>query len=612
MSYTTKEDIKNRMMKKAASLWNIPANEIADSFDPIISLLLSACASELEKLSGDISDSHIRVTERLIQLMTPLSTFDVKPAHTIAYCESLEPKTIITAEHQLYYKKKTTSQRLAQGYKDIFFTPTQNTKLLDARVKHIVTGNKLFTFSDKKSKDLAQMLGNEFDLEAGTLYIGLESEHKNLDLNDVSFYFEYMGVANKDLFYHHLSNATWYLGDQKINTIDGYYNSEELDRITLENILDGNTSKASTLCGEINKYYQKHFVTLKLPNKVEDFPDYPELQNFKNPKNDAFLGSDLLWLKVEFSSIISSKALEQLYCSINAFPVLNRKWNNISYKMKDFIDIIPILSEDPFFDVKSIENANGKTYKLEAENVDEVYKGTYFLRSANVGKLDSRKAKEYIVHLLELLRDESAAFKFFNHEFLQNNLNTLNQTIALIEKKANEVVDSSLHTNYVYLNPFTSSENINVTYWTTNGEEANHIKARKSLEIYKGPNLKTKSSYFLRPVFGGSNSLTMEQRIEAYRRVTLTKNRIVTEEDLKAVCYELYGKNIKHIEVKKGFMTDLSITKGILQCIEIILIPSENGNLKPYEWDYLNENLLSILKKQAVNIFPYKIVIKEL
>ncbi|GAL82634.1 hypothetical protein JCM19274_218 [Algibacter lectus] len=74
----------------------------------------------------------------------------------------------------------------------------------------------------------------------------------------------------------------------------------------------------------------------------------------------------------------------------------------------------------------------------------------------------------------------------------------------------------------------------------------------------------------------------------------------------------MYGKNIKHIEVKKGFMTDLSITKGILQCIEIILTPSENQTLKPYEWDYLNENLLSILKKQAVNIFPYKIVIKEL
>ncbi|GAL64978.1 hypothetical protein JCM19300_2207 [Algibacter lectus] len=110
-------------MKKAASLWNIPANEIADSFDPIISLLLSACASELEKLSGDISDSHIRVTERLIQLMTPLSTFDVKPAHTIAYCESLEPKTIITPEHQLYYKKKRLHRDWLKGIKISFLHP---------------------------------------------------------------------------------------------------------------------------------------------------------------------------------------------------------------------------------------------------------------------------------------------------------------------------------------------------------------------------------------------------------------------------------------------------------------------------------------------------------
>ena len=611
MSYNnTKDDIKNRMMKKAASLWNIPVNEIADSFDPLISLLLSACASELEKLSGDISDSHIRITERLIQLMTPLSTFDVKPAHTIAYCESVEPKTTITPEHQLYYKKKDTSHRLSQGYKDVFFEPTQKTKLLDARVKHMITGSKLFTFSGRKSKELTQILNKDFDLDSGDLYLGIESEHESLDLNDISFYFEHMGVANKDLFYHHLHNASWYLGDKKIETVSGYYNSEALDRIALENILNGVASKASTLCAEINQYYQKHFVTLKTPSKVSEFPVYPELKKLRDPNHESFLGQNILWIKVKFSSIIGSKSLEQLFCSINAFPVLNRKWNSLTYQMKNFIDIIPILSEEPFFDIKSIENSSGKTYKHEAANDNEDYKGSYSLRSANVGKLDSRKAKEYIVHLLELLKDESAAFTFFNHEFLQNNLSTLNQTIALIEKKVDEVVNTSLYTNYVYLNPFAKSENVNVTYWTTNGEDANHIKAGKKLEIYKGPNLKTKSCFLLRPVFGGSNSLTMEQRLQAYRRVTLTKNRIVTEEDLKALCYELYADNIENIEVKKGFTTDLSINKGVLQCIEIILTKSKNVTLQPYEWDYLNENLLSVLKKQSVNIFPYKIITK--
>ncbi|MBU2949239.1 type VI secretion system baseplate subunit TssF [Tamlana agarivorans] len=600
------------MMKKAASLWNIPNNEVSDSFDPLISLLLSACASEIEKLSGDINDSQNRITERLIQLMTPSSTFDVKPAHAIAYCESVEPKSIITPEHQLFYKKRKASSNIGEGHKDVFFTPTQETNLLDARLKYMVSGQKLFTFSGRKSKDLTRRLNTKSDPDQTTLFLGIESDHKQIDLKDISFYFEYLGVSNSELFYHHLRNATWYLGEQKIETVNGYHNGDVDNNAELDRIINGVVSKSDTLCADVNQYYQKHFVTLKLENSISNFPKYAELEKLKAEDQEAFLATNILWIKVQFSSIISSKSLEQLYCAINAFPVINRKRNRFTYQMRNFIDIIPILSEDPFFDVQTIENTSGQIYKNEGAQTADGYQGSYFLRSDNVGKLDSRKAQDYIVHLLELLKDESAAFTFFNHEFLQNNLTTLNQTIASIEKKVNEVVHDGVYTNYVYLNPYTGNENVKVTYWTINGEEANHIKSGKSLEIYKGSHLKPKSSYFIRPVFGGRNSLSMAQRLQAYRRITLTKNRIVTEEDLKALCYELYTENVKSIEIKKGVITDISVNKGVLQCIEIVLTPSENSALKAYEWDYLNENLLAVLKKQSVNIFPYKIKLKHL
>lgn len=611
MSDYTKEQIKNRMMKKAASLWDIPVNEIGDSFDPLISLLLSACASEIEKLSGDINDSHIRITERLIQLMTPLSIFDTKPAHSIINCESIEPVTTITPEHQLYYKKRTASGSVYKEYKDVFFSPIQKTKLLDARLKYMLTGNKLFTFSELKTKDLTEVLDKEFSIDNQTLFLGIESNHGSLDLNDISFYFEHLGIAGSELFYHHLCNASWYIGEESISTIQGYYNSDDVDKIDLDAIFNGVASKTNTICREVNAYYEKHFITLQLEKKIDKTPDYPELKKLKTSKHKAHISNDIVWIKIKFSSIIGSKSLEQLFCAINAFPVINRKWNHFNYHLKNFINIIPVLSEDPFLDVKSIENSNSKTYKLERTIMDDSQKGSYFVRSSNVGKLDSRKAKSYIIHLLELLKDESAAFTFFNHEFLQNNLNTLNQTIALIEKKIDEVADNSNYTNYIYLSPYSKNENISVTYWTTNGIDANHIKSGRSLEVYKGANLKPKSCFFLRPVFGGSDGLTMEQRLQAYRRVSLTNNRIVTEEDLKTLCYELYGNNITRVDVKKGFTTDISLNKGLLQCIEIIMSRSKNVTLQPYEWDYLKENLLSTLKKQSVNIFPYKVIVKD-
>ncbi|KAB1067299.1 hypothetical protein F6U93_12875 [Tamlana haliotis] len=596
------------MMKKAASLWNIPVSEVADSIDPLVSLLLSACASEFEKISGDVNDAQNRITERLIQLMTPQSACEVKPAHAMAYCEPVEPKTTITAEHQFYCKLKPSKQDIDGDSKTAFFTPTKKTNLIGARIKHMLAGNKLFSFSEGKSKDLTKIIANPVDSEATHLFLGIETNHSQLNLQDVSFYFEHLGLSNSELFYHHLQQASWYIGDKKINTVHGFSQQKSIDNKTLEQIIEGEFSVSDSLCADINNYYKKHFVTVKLEDSVSDFPKYSEFENLNIEDQELFLGSNILWIKVQFSSVISSKTLEQLYCAVNAFPILNRKQHQFTYQLKNFIDIIPVLSEAPFFDIQSIENSNGQPYKPDNINAASSAEGRYFLKNANVAKLDSRKAWRYIVHLLELLKDESAAFNFFNREFLQHNLNSLNQTMASIEKKLGEVYNHGIYSNYVYLNPYANNENVKVRYWTTDGEIVNHINSGQNLEVYKGGQLKSKSCYLLRPVFGGTNSLSMEQRLQAYRRQSLSKNRIVTEEDVKALCYELYTNNIQTIEIKKGFATDLSVNKGLIQCIEIILTPSDDSELKPYEWDYLNDNLLAVLEKQSVNIFPYKII----
>ena len=58
MKENTKEQIKNRMIKKAASLWGVSPNEIEMSFDPIVSMLISACAFEIEKIAAEVDDSQ--------------------------------------------------------------------------------------------------------------------------------------------------------------------------------------------------------------------------------------------------------------------------------------------------------------------------------------------------------------------------------------------------------------------------------------------------------------------------------------------------------------------------------------------------------------------------
>ena len=259
--------------------------------------------------------------------------------------------------------------------------------------------------------------------------------------------------------------------------------------------------------------------------------------------------------------------------------------------------------------MKSITNTEGESYKLRSKQNSSHEKGTFALRSDNVGKLDQRNAKEYITQLIELLKDESASFSLYNNDFLQSNLKDLNQLISLLEKKISETTINETETVYAMLKPYRKKENLLVEFWTTNGGLANNINIGSSVEVYRAIGLKQKSSYLVTQTQGGKDELSMKERLNAYRRTLLSRDRVVTKEDIKILCYELYGDKIIKAEVKKGYMNHISTNKGLIQCIEILLYPNTKKQTELVEWESTNSNLLFYLEKKSLNIFPYKIKI---
>jgi len=59
--------IKDRILRRAARMWGYNELEAETSFDPVISLLLSACAAELEKLGFELESSRARIIERVLE-----------------------------------------------------------------------------------------------------------------------------------------------------------------------------------------------------------------------------------------------------------------------------------------------------------------------------------------------------------------------------------------------------------------------------------------------------------------------------------------------------------------------------------------------------------------
>lgn len=611
MAAESKVHIKNRMLKKAASLWGVSPNEIESSFDPVVSLLIGACASEIEKISSELNEAQNRITERLIQLMTPESIYGARPAHGVVFAEPVEKTTQITPEHLLYYIKKIKTKNASTELKNIFFSPFQKTKLIDAQVSYLLSGKTKYEINGKIKlpTPIAFDTGVQ-NLPQSTLYVGLKTEHKEISLKDVTFYFELLDVQDSDLFYHHLKTASFYLGDQKLETIPGYYNTQKSDTILLDSIFDHKPNKTRNIEEHIKKVYQRYFVTVKSDAKITPSVTENDLYNFLMDKEKQNF-DDVVWMKIVFSRVVNSDILENVFCTVNAFPALNRKWESITYNLKTYINIVPIHTRELFLDVKSIENTSGQSYALRESNTLKEQKGTYVFRNDSVGKLDSRKAREYLLHLIELLKDESASFSVIGSDFLQSNINELNQSISLLEKKVQDMKYSSSETNYISIAPYNKKETLLVSYWTTDGQEANQIKAGTQLHSYQGNDLKHNGGLFLTTTFEGKNNLEMEERLYAYRRALLSRGRIVTKEDIRALCLEIGGNKVKDILVKKGYTKTIEENKGLVPCIKVCLIANEEVPTEFIEWESIRINIMSILEQQSLNVFPYEVYIKR-
>ena len=610
METNTKEHIKNRMIKNAAVMWGVPANEIETSFDPIIAMLLAACASEIEKITGEVDGSQARITEKVVQLMTPEAMNGPSLAHGILCAEPIDDFNVIQPEYLFNYRKKEAYKATSVKLKDIYFSPVQPFNLVNAKIQFIATGDSYIELKENKNGQSVVTNLQHSKLNTSTLYLGISSDLKTIPINAVSFYFDLKGLGKEELFYHHLRNSTWSTATTTIDFVSGLDAAKDKQNSSLNEIFETVSDKTNTICQQVINRYERHFISLQdATEKGIEKSVFSEL-NSTLESNDIKSDKTIRWIKIEFPKVISNTVLKHLNCALNAFPVLNRELKSFSYSIKEFIHILPIKTENLFFDIKSIVNTDGKEYKARNKDNSNGGKGTFVVRGNSIAKLDQREAREYVIHLIELLKDESASFSFLNNDFLRGNLKVLNQVIALLENKVTESSNDMMQTNFIAFKPFKTNENLLVDYWTTNGEVANNIKSGSKLVVYKGHGIKSGSARLLTTTHGGKDDLNVQDRLNSSRRSLLSKDRIVTREDVKALCFELYGDKLQTVEIKRGYKKHIDLKKGIVPCIEIFLTPNSRQTIDPLAWKTMKSNLLYYLENQSINLLPYNIKTK--
>jgi len=214
--------------------------------------------------------------------------------------------------------------------------------------------------------------------------------------------------------------------------------------------------------------------------------------------------------------------------------------------------------------------------------------------------------------LLELLRDESAAFSIIGADMISSDLRELNQTITRLEQRLNNSNVVKKDIPYLLLKSRPENDTLFIEFWTTNGEFGNKIKSGESLYVYEGSGLWPDSIMLVSNTVGGRERMDTEERVNAYRKALLSHGRVVTNEDIKALCFEHMGKLLDSVDIRKGLQTGQSTDSGFIQTLDITLnLKKQVDDIDVDELKFLKKDLLIKLEEQSVSILPFRCFIKQ-
>ena len=282
----TKESIKARMFKQAATLYDI---RNIDGIDPLIRLLIEALSGEIFKLSGDMHAIESRLLEKVASALTPHTALVAKPAHAIAAARPYTPQATVSPTDLFSYK----STEIVKKYKmkNLFFTP------LHARFRSDVP-----------------VMGRKIS-------IGMKIGNNVTTLNDLPLYIDIPLVADKSSYlkllpYCHCTIAgipVEIKGGIEYDSTRSVSEKYDLGRLITE---------------EITSKYASHYLTLKAHGlKIRDLSRsrVPEEISFLLPSDFiAECDADTVWIDIEFPTAFSKEILEQIKVQMNTETSLGK------------------------------------------------------------------------------------------------------------------------------------------------------------------------------------------------------------------------------------------------------------------------------------------------
>ncbi|HBE42302.1 MAG TPA: hypothetical protein DDW27_14055 [Bacteroidales bacterium] len=598
-----KEVIHRRLKKSAAKLWDYQESD-SEGFDPVIDLLLGTCAYEFERLSTELNISQTRILEKVSQILLPEVYINPFPSCSVINAKPVIPERFTTPADQFVFDKEIIDISNKTSRKKVVFSPTSRFRLIDAEVALMATTSDVFLVKDLLFLESVIKSATKSVPQKNDIWIGLRVNPAVKNLNQISFYFDWINTPEKEDLDKLLHLARFSSGEINIPVksgfsfeIDNKYKSETLDILSF---LDINLKTEK----KINSLFEGNFVTIAcdtMPTKKK----YPlELNDFFAEEDLAKLKEDLCWIKVELPQVFPVGYINSTICTINTFPVLNRKLHtsNRPYTLNEDLNILPIVTEDHFFSIRNIISSNHINYQeVPFKRLSDFAPGTYTIRTDGVKRFDERNARDYIQYLIELLREEHVAFKSLGSSIIEKELNDLQVIINRLNLNVSKLKDLKANTHFVIIRS-EIVEDVWLEFWSTTGIFGNNIQRGSNL---LNNDFDKKSIKFIVTTAGGKNPPDQIERIFLFKNELLTKNRVVTVEDIRIMCFAELGNDLEEAVITRGGMITRDTNSGFQNCINVRLRFRE-GKSDAEKKNHV-KMISSILHQKSSCIYRYKV-----
>jgi hypothetical protein len=613
--YNSKENIRNRLFKHAVEFWGIRST--AD-LDPMVKLLIEALSAELYNLANDLRNTESRLLDRLARLLTPEILTSALPAHALLQAQPVEARETLSATQHFVY---TSQRRGSAGEQadDLFFTPVQAVHLYNTEVVYMATGNKLFTHDARRGRVLQAVTRQGKYLPNNSLLIGLRVNHQVQALDQLSFYLECNNYLFKEEWYNLLALASCTISGRPYSLRAGLpAGTAEQDSTHTRQLLD-EYETMQVITRDIRNYYDKHFLSFSGQSihlgdlQLQHYPE--EWVQLFEAKDLARLQEPLVWVQLSLPALIQQHLLDDMAVYTNVFPVVNRRLHKLKHRFKGIGNIIPIRSllHESFLAVHEMTDSQGRLYtQVPYSHNEEQETGSYTIRMGGAERFDNRNARETIDYLFELLRDESAAFSAYGYDFLTNALKNLQQGLTLVEQKARQTLSEMTEsTRYVIVKPLEQSDTIHLEYWTSQGELPNQLRTGSQLVQFESASVRPDSIRLLSRPKGGRRQAQAVHRLQAYKYSLMTRDRVITEEDIRNFCFMELGNRVEAVAVKRGVMMSPHPKEGLRKTTDLHITPSPVQPFTEEEWQHTSRQLLQKLQTRSNMHVAYRVFLDE-